>query len=111
MRKKVCQEQLRKQHILVQEISALGMLCTMATLDDLIKLYFSIIFGFNSHIIVSIRTLHCSLKTLSRTESIQKKINLDVVYQELKHNGEMQGYCWLHLWAIQMGFVVQQETT
>ena len=32
------------------------------------------------------------------------------VHQELKRNGRMQGYRWLHLRAIQLGFVVQQDT-
>lgn len=32
------------------------------------------------------------------------------VHQELQRNGQIQGYRWLHLRAVQMGFVVQQDT-
>ncbi|KAK0134343.1 hypothetical protein N1851_005019 [Merluccius polli] len=91
-------------------------------MDDLIQCYFRI--GFNNkeilgvlaqnhNIVISIRTLkrRCRKLGLFRRRS-QTDINqvIAFVQEELRGNGQMQGYRWLHLRAVQRGLVVSQET-
>ena len=91
-------------------------------MDDLIKLYFSLgfsnkeillILAQNHQIVIFLKTLKRNCRDLGLFRRKQHS-NLDevlaFVYQELQRNGQMQGYRWLHLRAMQLGFVVQQDT-
>ncbi|XP_035990558.1 uncharacterized protein LOC118562959 [Fundulus heteroclitus] len=90
--------------------------------DDLIKLYFSIGFSNkeilmllaqNHRIVLSIRTLkrHCRELGLFRRKHHSDLNDVKAfLQQELQHDGQMQGYRWLHLRAVQNGLVVQQDT-
>ena len=91
-------------------------------LDDLIKLYFRlsfrnkeilVILAQNNRIVISIRTVKriCKRLGLFRRKN-QSNLNevLAFVQNEIMTNGQMQGYRWLHLRAIQHGFVVSQDT-
>ena len=91
-------------------------------MDDLIKLYFSLgfsnkeillILAQNHQIVTCIQILkrHCrDLGLFRRKQHSNLDEVLAFVHQELQHNGQMQGYRWLHLRAIQLGFIVQQDT-
>ncbi|KAL3987647.1 hypothetical protein ACER0C_014762 [Sarotherodon galilaeus] len=94
----------------------------MSDLDDLIRLYFRLSFSnkeilsilAHSHqTIISVRTLKRICKRLGlfrrKNQSNLEEV-LAFVQQEIMTNGEMQGYRWLHLHAIQHGFVVSQDT-
>lgn len=95
---------------------------SMDQLCSLIKLYFRL--GLNnkeillvlaqSHrIVVSIRTLkrHCrALGLFRRKQHTDLEEVMAFIQQEIHRSGQMQGYRWLHLRAIQTGYVVQQDT-
>ncbi|XP_037136560.1 uncharacterized protein LOC119139703 [Syngnathus acus] len=91
-------------------------------LDDLIKLCFRLAFSnkeilavlaHNAQTIISIRTLK---RTCKRLGLFRRKNQSDLgdvlafVQHEILTCGQMQGYRWLHLRAIQKGFVVSQDT-
>ena len=91
-------------------------------LEELVKLYFRI--GFSNkeilsllahkhRVVISIRTL----KRLCRKLRLFRRINhtsleevASFVQAETAGNGQMQGYRWLHLRAVQRGYVVSQDT-
>ncbi|KAL4009634.1 hypothetical protein ACER0C_003486 [Sarotherodon galilaeus] len=77
----------------------------MSDLDDLIRLYFRL--SFSNKEILSI--LAHSHQTIISNQSNLEEV-LAFVQQEIMTNGQMQGYRWLHLRAIQHGFVVSQDT-
>ncbi|CAI5669682.1 unnamed protein product [Oreochromis niloticus] len=94
----------------------------MSDLDDFIRLYFRLSFSnkeilsilAHSHqTIISVRTLKRICKRLGlfrrKNQSNLEEV-LAFVQQEIMTNGQMQGYRWLHLRAIQHGFVVSQDT-
>lgn len=94
----------------------------MSDLDDLIRLYFRLSFSnkeilsilAHSHqTIISVRTLKRICKRLGlfrrKNQSNLEEV-LAFVQQEIMINGQMQVYRWLHLRAIQHGFVVSQDT-
>ncbi|KAL3973710.1 hypothetical protein ACER0C_024917 [Sarotherodon galilaeus] len=94
----------------------------MSDLDDLIRLYFRLSFSnkeilsilAHSHQkVISVRTLKRICKRLGlfrrKNQSNLEEV-LAFVQQEIMTNGQMQGYRWLHLRAIQHGFVVSQDT-
>lgn len=94
----------------------------MPTVESLITLYFLlglsnkeilVILAQNHHILISIRTLkrHCrKLGLFRRKHHTDLEEVISFVRQELRHTGQMQGYRWLHLRALQTGYVVQQDT-
>ncbi|XP_051914768.1 uncharacterized protein LOC127596383 [Hippocampus zosterae] len=91
-------------------------------LDDLIKLCFRLgfsnkeilaILAHNAETILSIRTLKRICKRLGLFRRKNQSDLGDVlafVQHEIMTSGQMQGYRWLHLRAIQKGFVVSQDT-
>ncbi|XP_035985476.1 uncharacterized protein LOC118558974 [Fundulus heteroclitus] len=94
----------------------------MSDLDDLVSLYFRLSFtnkeilGMLAHshqTIISVRTLKRICKRLGlfrrKNQSNLEEV-LAFVQQEIMTNGQMQGYRWLHLRAVQKGFVVSQDT-
>ena len=93
-----------------------------AEMEDLIKCYFEIglsnkeilaVLAQNHSIVISIRTLkrRCRELGLCRRRNQSDIDNvIAFVQEELHGNGQMQGYRWLHLRAIQRGFVVSQRT-
>lgn len=94
----------------------------MSDLDEYIKLYFRLSFSnkeilailaHNNQIVISVRTL----KRICRRLGLFRRKNqsdldevLAFVQHEIMTNGQMQGYRWLHLRAVQRGFVVSQDT-
>ncbi|XP_034051654.1 uncharacterized protein LOC117561399 isoform X2 [Gymnodraco acuticeps] len=91
-------------------------------LDDLIKLYFRLslsnkeilaILAHTNHIVISVRTLKRICKRLNlfrrKNQSDLEEV-LAFVQHEIMTNGQMQGYRWLHLRAIQQGLVVSQDS-
>lgn len=94
----------------------------MSDLDEYIKLYFRLSFSnkeilailaHNNQIVISVRTL----KRICRRLGLFRRKNqsdldevLAFVQHEVMTNGQMQGYRWLHLRAVQRGFVVSQDT-
>ena len=94
----------------------------MPELDELIKLYFRLSFSnkeilailaHSNHIVLSIRTLKRICKRLGlfrRKNQTDLDQVLAFVQNEILTNGQMQGYHWLHLRAVQQGFVVSQDT-
>ncbi|XP_073449710.1 uncharacterized protein [Aquarana catesbeiana] len=93
----------------------------MANREELVQFYFRL--GFNNkeilavlashNIVISYRTLKriCSKFSLYRKKNFS---NLPEVFSflqaEIFKSGQMQGYRWLHLRALQKGFVVTQKT-
>ncbi|KAF7642721.1 hypothetical protein LDENG_00252490, partial [Lucifuga dentata] len=94
----------------------------MSDLDDLVKLYFRLSFS-NKEIlailahqhdkVISVRTL----KRICRRLGLFRRKNqtdlpevLAFVQREITATGQLQGYRWLHLRAVQLGFVVSQDT-
>lgn len=67
----------------------------------------------NHHIIIRIRTLKRHRGKMGR---FRRKLHADVdavlasVHQELQHNGQKQGYRWLHRQAMQRGAVKHNLT-
>lgn len=94
----------------------------MSDLDDHIKLYFRLSFSnkeilailaHNNQTVISVRTLKRICKRLGlfrrKNQSDLEQV-LAFVQHEIMTNGQMQGYRWLHLRAVQRGFVVSQDT-
>ncbi|XP_053699784.1 uncharacterized protein LOC128757644 [Synchiropus splendidus] len=91
-------------------------------LDDFIKLCFRLslsnkeilaVVAHHAQTVMSIRTL----KRICRRLGLYRRKNqsdlgevLAFIQQEIMTSGQMQGYRWLHLRAIQKGFVVSQDT-
>ena len=94
----------------------------MPELDELIKLYLRLSFSNkeilailanSNHIVLSIRPLKIICKRLGlfrRKNQTDLDQVLAFVQNEILTNGQMQGYRWLHLRAVQRGFVVSQDT-
>ncbi|KAL7870469.1 hypothetical protein SRHO_G00079660, partial [Serrasalmus rhombeus] len=94
----------------------------MSELDDLIRLYFRLSFSnkeilailaHNNQTLISVRTLKRICKRLGlfrRKNQTDLQEVLAFVQQEIMTSGQMQGYRWLHLRAVQRGFVVSQDT-
>ncbi|XP_054896807.1 uncharacterized protein LOC129366793 [Poeciliopsis prolifica] len=94
----------------------------MSDLDDIIRLYFRLslnnkeilqILAHSHHTILSNRTLKRICRRLGlfrrKNQSDLEEV-LAFVQQQIMTNGQMQGYRWLHLRAIQHEFVVSQDT-
>ncbi|XP_047242593.1 uncharacterized protein LOC124881124 isoform X1 [Girardinichthys multiradiatus] len=94
----------------------------MSDLDDLVRLYFRLSFSnkeilailAHSHqTIISVRTLKRICKRLGlfrrKNQSDLEEVMV-FVQQEIMTSGQMQGYRWLHLRAVQCGIVVSQDT-
>ncbi|XP_047246888.1 uncharacterized protein LOC124883696 isoform X1 [Girardinichthys multiradiatus] len=94
----------------------------MSDLDDLVRLYFRLSFSnkeilailAHSHqTIISVRTLKRICKRLGlfrrKNQSDLEEVMV-FVQQEIMTSGQMQGYRWLHLCAVQCGIVVSQDT-
>ena len=93
-----------------------------AEMEDLIKCYFGIglnnkeilgVLAQNHSIVISIRTLKRRCRELGHfRRRNQTNINQGIAFmqEELRGNGQMQGYRWLHLQAVQRGLVVSQDT-
>lgn len=94
----------------------------MSSVEELVNLYFRT--GFNNKeilallthrhsVIISVRTLKRICQTL-RLFRRKNQTNLEVIAafirDEIAGTGQMQGYRWLHLRAIQRGYVVSQDT-
>lgn len=95
---------------------------TMSNVDDFIRLYFRLSFSnkeilailaHSNHTIISVRTLKRICRRLGlfrrKNQSDLEEV-LAFVLHEIMTNGQMQGYRWLHLRAVQQGLVVSQDT-
>ncbi|KAF7659750.1 hypothetical protein LDENG_00293600 [Lucifuga dentata] len=93
----------------------------MSDLDDLVKLYFRLSFS-NKEILAILAHQHDkvisvqTLKRICRRLGLFRRKNqtdlfevLAFIQREITTTGQLQGYRWLHLCAVQLGFVVSQD--